>query len=112
MSASKNITQLENNGIQRWAPKVFSGESIYAIGKHKGRLALQALSNKSASGLVLKQQVDLNKTPFISWSWLIENKLLELDERSKKGDDFAARIYLVIDGGLLIWKTKSLNYIW
>jgi hypothetical protein len=112
VGASNNITQLQDNGIQLWAPKVFSGESTYTIGQHKGRLALQALSDQSASGLVLKQTVDLNKTPYLSWSWLVENKLLELDERSKNGDDFAARIYLVIDGGLLVWKTKSLNYVW
>jgi hypothetical protein len=112
VDASNNITQLQDNGIQFWAPKVFSGESTYTIGHHKGRLALQALSDQSASGLVLKQKVDLNKTPYLSWSWLVENKLLELDERSKNGDDFAARIYLVIDGGLLVWKTKSLNYVW
>ena len=112
VSASNNVTQLEDNGIQRWTPKVFSGASSYTLGQHKGRLALQAISDKSASGLALTQKVDLNKTPYLSWSWLIENKLLELDERSKNGDDFAARIYLVIDGGLLVWKTKSLNYVW
>ena len=55
VGASNNITQLQDNGIQFWAPKVFSGESTYTIGQHKGRLALQALSNQSASGLVLKQ---------------------------------------------------------
>lgn len=38
--------------------------------------------------------------------------MLALNERSKNGDDFVARIYLVIDGGFLFWKTESLNYVW
>lgn len=112
VNAATNITSLSDNGIQQWEPKIFSGESIYTIKNHKGRLALKALSVKSASGLGLKQQIDLGQTPYINWSWLVEKKLFDLDERSKDGDDFAARIYVVIDGGFLIWKTKSLNYVW
>ncbi len=61
---------------------------------------------------MLKNKIDLTLTPYIQWSWLVENKLLQLDERSKSGDDFVARIYVVIDGGLMVWKTKSLSYVW
>ena len=112
VKAATNLTSLQDNGIRRWEPKVFSGESIYSIDEYKGQLALKALSNNSASGLVLKKQIDLTSTPYINWSWLIEKKLLELDEHSKSGDDFVARIYVVINGGLMVWKTKSLNYVW
>ena len=42
VDASNNITQLQDNGIQLWSPKVFSGESTYTIGQHKGRLQCQA----------------------------------------------------------------------
>jgi hypothetical protein len=107
-----NLTSLYENGMQKWEPKVFSGQSTYTLGEYKGRMALQALSHSSASGLLLKQKIDLAATPFMSWSWRVENKLYPLHERSKSGDDFIARIYVVIDGGFLIWKTKSLNYVW
>jgi len=112
VSADINLTSLDNQAVLTWEAKEFSGQSAYSVGEHKGRLALEALSNKSASGLVLKQRVDLTLTPWLSWSWLIENQLLSLDERSKNGDDFAARIYVVIDGGFRIWRTKSLSYVW
>ena len=111
-TALQNLTSLNDNGIKKWETKIFSGESIYTIGEYKGRIALKALSNHSASGLVLKQQVDLSITPYINWSWLIEKQLLNLNELSKAGDDFVARIYVVIDGGFLVWKTKSLSYVW
>jgi hypothetical protein len=112
VAASTNLTSLNDNGIQHWEAKVFSGKSIYTIDKYKGRLALHAISHNSASGLLLKKQIDLAITPYINWSWLIEKKLLPLDERSKRGDDFVARIYVVIDGGFWFWNTKSLNYVW
>lgn len=107
-----NVTSLGDKGIHLWEPKEFSGQTTYTIEEHKGRLALEALSDKTASGLVLKQRVDLALTPWLNWSWLIEKQLLQLDERSKSGDDFAARIYVVIDGGFRVWRTKSLSYVW
>ncbi|MGK0408336.1 MAG: hypothetical protein ACJASB_000481 [Shewanella psychromarinicola] len=112
MTAATNLTSLSDKGIDSWEPKEFSGESIYTIDEYKGRLALKALSHNAASGLVLEQQIDLTATPYLNWSWLVEKTLLQLDERSKKGDDFVARIYVVIDGGFMVWKTKSLNYVW
>jgi hypothetical protein len=112
VTAATNLTSLNDKGIDRWEPKEFSGESIYTIDEYKGRLALKALSHNAASGLVLEQQIDLTATPYLNWSWLVEKTLLQLDERSKNGDDFVARIYVVIDGGFMVWKTKSLNYVW
>jgi hypothetical protein len=37
---------------------------------------------------------------------------LDVDERSKAGDDYPARLYLVISGGVLFWRTRALNYVW
>jgi hypothetical protein len=107
-----NLTSLNNNGVKRWETKVFTGDTVYSIGEYEGRLALKALSNHAASGLVLQKKIDLTKTPYLNWSWLAKKQLLGLDERSKSGDDFVARIYVVIDGGFLFWKTQSLNYVW
>ncbi|MGI2111574.1 DUF3047 domain-containing protein [Shewanella frigidimarina] len=112
VQAATNVTLLSDNGIKSWTSKVFSGESIYSIEDYKGRLALKALSHHSASGLVLEKQIDLIATPYLNWSWLVEKTLPELDERSKAGDDFVARVYVVIDGGFMVWNTKSLNYVW
>jgi hypothetical protein len=110
--ADINLTSLNSRAIKEWDVKIFSGETIYSISEYKGRLGLKALSNNTASGLVLKKKIDLTTTPYLNWSWLVEKQLLELDERSKSGDDFNARIYVVIDGGLLFWRTQSLNYVW
>jgi len=73
---------------------------------------LIANSMSTASGIGKKIRVDLNKTPYMNWSWRVDNKLEGLDERTKAGDDYAARLYVVKSGGPLIWKTKALNYVW
>lgn len=72
VQADINLTSLRDNGIQYWQAKVFSTETMYTLGNYKGRLALKALSNNSASGFVLKKRIDLTITPYLSWSWLAE----------------------------------------
>ena len=110
--AVTNLTTLNEHGIGQWQAKEFSGKSIYTVGEYKGQMALKAISQNSASGLVLEKKIDLLNTPYLSWSWLVEKKLSNLDEITKNGDDFIARIYVVIDGGFFIWNTRSLNYVW
>ena len=102
-----NVESLKN-----WQQKSFAGETNYQISSYQEKTALKAVSNSSASGLVLEKRIDLLATPYLSWSWLIKQNLPAMDEQSKTGDDYAARIYVVIDGGMMPWKTKSLNYVW
>lgn len=107
-----NVTDLNKNAVQKWETKSFSGTTAYSITNHKGKRALKALSNNNASGLLLKKRIDLQKRPFLNWSWLIENKLAPLNETISAGDDYVARVYVVIDGGLMAWNVKSINYVW
>ncbi len=110
--ASDNLTSLQDKAINNWEKKVFSGETSYRLHEYKNRIALKATSVDSASGLVLKKQIDLKKTPYLNWSWATEYKLPALDEHNKSGDDYVARVYVVIDGGWLVWNTISLSYVW
>ncbi|TCJ87053.1 DUF3047 family protein [Cocleimonas flava] len=98
--------------LSGWEQKSFSGTTSYNIVSDSGRKALKASSNKTASGLVRKIKVDLNKTPFLNWSWKVDGQLKGLNEQSKAGDDYAARVYVIIDGGLFPWNSKALNYVW
>ena len=58
--------------------------------------ALRAVSKCAASALVLPLEgFDLRKTPRLRWRWKIGTTLrAPADERSKEGDDFAARVYV------------------
>ena len=77
-----------------------------------GRRALFADSRGAASGLYREIRVDLNRTPWLQWSWRVDRVLSGVDERTKAGDDYPARVYVVVSGGAAFWKTRSLVYVW
>lgn len=106
------LGDFSGDSLDGWQPKSFSSETDYRLLLLDQTLVLQAISENSASGLFKKQRIDLLKTPFINWRWRIENRLSLRDEHSKPGDDYAARVYAVVDGGFAFWQTKAINYVW
>lgn len=95
-----------------WQTKSFSGETHYSLEKINGQLALRAVSNAAASGRYREIDIDLNKTPVLNWSWMVDNTIANLNERTKAGDDYAARVYVVFSGGMAFWRTRAINYVW
>ncbi|WAK01480.1 DUF3047 domain-containing protein [Methylobacter sp. YRD-M1] len=98
--------------LTQWQNKTFKGQTEYRLAEIDGTKALKAISQGSASGLFKEQRVDLQKTPFMNWRWRIENRLGNINEQAKSGDDYAARVYVVISGGLAFWRTRAINYVW
>lgn len=106
------ISEFGQKSLDGWEEKSFAGKTLYEFQKDGDSTVLVATASSTASGLGKKIKVDLTKTPFINWSWKINNKLEGLDEKTKSGDDYVARLYVVKSGGAFIWKTKALNYVW
>ena len=99
--------------LNEWLPKKFVNETSYSLIKVGKNTVLKAVSQNSASGLIKKIRVDIKEYPFLNWSWRIENQLTgTFDEKQKHGDDYAARIYIVVSGGIAFWNTIALNYVW
>jgi hypothetical protein len=98
--------------LDGWESKAFKGNTDYSLIDQNGRTVLRAQSHAAASGLVRRIRIDLDQTPYLNWSWRIENTLGALNEQTKSGDDYPARIYVVVSGGLAFWRTRSLNYVW
>jgi len=94
-----------------WEPKEFKGLTAYSLVEMDGRKVLKAVSEASASALIREIKADPAKTPMLSWSWKIEGTLPGGDGRSKAGDDFAARVYVVFPS-FFFWNTRALNYVW
>ena len=95
-----------------WEDHSFEGKTKYSLVQDEDITVLKAESHASASGLVNKTRIDLAKTPFLNWRWKVDKSLYRLAETMKEGDDFAARIYIIIDGGVFFWRTLALNYVW
>ncbi|MEE9337845.1 MAG: DUF3047 domain-containing protein [Methylococcaceae bacterium] len=106
------IGKFSSGNIDQWKNKVFSGNTDYQIVKLDNERVLKAESHSGASGLFKEQKIDLHKTPFLNWRWRIEKRLGKIDEQNKSGDDYSARLYVVVDGGWAFWKTKAINYVW
>ncbi|MDZ4662238.1 MAG: DUF3047 domain-containing protein [Pseudomonadota bacterium] len=107
-----NVSQFSEQGIEGWKTKIFESETVYKVTDYQGAKYVQAISNKSASGLTRELKVNLETTPFLNWSWIITEILNGNDERKKSGDDFAARIYVIAKTGFGIWNTAAINYVW
>lgn len=106
------IGDFSSGSLEHWESKEFKGQTNYQLTKLDDITVLKAQSTHSASGLFKKQRIDLRKTPVLNWRWRTENRLGNLNEQSKSGDDYAARVYVVVSGGLAFWRTKAINYVW
>jgi hypothetical protein len=106
------ISDFATEGLTGWEEKRFSGKTEYQLVKEGDATILKATSRATASGLFKKKRIDLQQTPYLNWRWRVDKPLQSLAEKTKSGDDYGARIYVVIDGGLFFWNTKAINYVW
>ena len=86
-------------------------KTIYTVGSNANGNFLKAIANNGASGLGKEVKIDLNKTPFINISWKIEKDLLGIKEDTKKGHDFAARVFAVKKTGATPLSNRAINYV-
>ncbi len=100
------------NGPDAWKKKSFAGQTDYQFIIQDDMHVIKAVSEASASGLYREKKIDLDETPFLNWRWKVTNRLDPGNEKEKSGDDYAARVYVIIDGGILFWRTRALNYVW
>lgn len=106
------IDDFSQPDMKNWQKENFAGETIYQAVMHQDKPALEANSSKSASGLVYRQNIDLDKTPWLNWEWNIPRTLPPHNERIRDGDDFVARIYVIYSKGWQFWNSRSLSYVW
>ncbi len=109
---AKPIGPFSISGLVGWQSKSFLDLTDYQLVLDQDDQVLKANSNGKASALIYKQRIDLHQTPWLNWRWKIEQPLAGNAETTKSGDDYAARIYVIIDGGMLKWRSKALTYVW
>ncbi len=111
-ASERHVTRFSEGSMQGWQEKSFVGHTSYQLLSDGDRQVLEATANATASGIYREIDIDLNKTPYLNWSWWIEDTLHGNDEKSKSGDDYPVRIYVVVSGGFFFWRTRAINYVW
>lgn len=82
---------------ENWQPLTFEKiekKTSYSLVPDEKGLVILAESNQSASGLITKQEIDVEQWPVIRWRWKIKDVMAGGDVSKKEGDDYPARIYI------------------
>ncbi len=63
----------------------------------QGRRVLRIRSSSSASSWVAPVGIDASRWPLLRWQWKVSHSLAGSDLRTRRGDDYAARLYVFFD---------------
>jgi hypothetical protein len=83
----------------------------YSLGSNENGKFIRSEANNSASGLGKEIKINLNETPFLNITWKIEKDLPGINENSKKGHDYAARVFVVKKTGATPLSNRAMNYV-
>ena len=107
-----NFSEVELSQLDVRKVRGADNNTVYTVGSNKNGNFLKAVADNAASGLGKEIKIDLNKTPFINITWKIEMDLPGIKENTKKGHDFAARVFAVKKTGATPLSNRAINYVY
>ena len=99
----------------QWQHMPLRGETEYRLALMDGRVAIRAVGQQSASGLIRRVFVDPTKCPIFEWSWAVTKIQHNADLRVKEREDVAASIFLLFGDPGFLFDPKpvpTLRYVW
>ena len=102
----KELTELEVRKVRG-----ADNKTEYTVGSNENGNFLKAIADNAASGLGKEIKIDLNKTPFINITWKVEKDLKGIKENTKKGHDYAARVFAIKKTGATPLSNRAINYV-
>jgi len=91
--------------------KKIKGETTWSLGSNENGNFIKAEAEGKGSGLGKEIKVNLSKTPFINITWKVEKDLIGIVENSKKGHDYAARVFVIKKTGSTPLSNRAINYV-
>ena len=92
--------------------KKVKGKTTWLLGSNENGNFIKAEAEGKASGLGKEIIIDLLKTPFINITWKVEKDLPGIVENSKKGHDYAARVFVIKKTGSTALSNRAINYVY
>ena len=119
---SINISYAENINVFEFTEKELlelkvrkvrgaDNKTIYTLGSNNNGYYYKAIADNAASGLGKEIKIDLNKTPFLNITWKVEQDLKGIKENTKKGHDYAARVFAIKKTGATPLSNRAINYV-
>ncbi len=105
------FTKLELSELDVRKVRGADNKTFYSVGTNENGNFLKAVAENAASGLGKKIKIDLNKTPIINITWKVEKDLPGIKENTKKGHDFAARVFVIKKTGATPLSNRAINYV-
>lgn len=109
------LGEFEPGWEQQWIErKVIRVATTYeVVSEDDSNQVLMGTSEKSASGLWRMLAVRPGRKAVLSWRWKVKDSLSKKTaERTKRGDDYAARVYVVFEPHFLSMKARAISYVW
>ena len=103
-----NFTEEEFKTLQ---VKKVKGETTWRLASNDKGNYIKAEAEGKGSGLGKEVKIDLSKTPFINITWKVEKDLSGIDEKTKKGHDYAARVFVIKKTGTTMLSNRAINYV-
>ena len=98
--------------LDEWKARSFNGFTDYELVPAGNTMVLRGSSDDTASVFYKETKISVKDTPWLDWTWRVENTLGPIKEKTRGGDDFAARMYVVISTGFMPWENIAINYVW
>ena len=105
------FTESELSQLQVRKVRGADKKTVYSIGANDNGNYLKSVADNAASGLGKEIKINLDKTPFINITWKIEKDLSGIKENTKKGHDFAARVFVIKKTGATPLSNRAINYV-
>jgi len=106
-----NIFNFTEDELTKLKVRKVKGETTWSLGSNKNGNFIKAEAEGKGSGLGKEVKINLLKTPFINITWKVEKNLSGIIENSKKGHDYAARVFVVKKTGSTPLSNRAINYV-
>ena len=106
-----NVFEFTKEEMKSLEVRKVKGKTTYTLGFNENGNYIRAEAEGKASGLGKELKINLLKTPFINITWKVEKDLPGIIENSKKGHDYAARVFVIKKTGATALSNRAISYV-
>ena len=111
LAESIKVFDFSSEELKELKVKKVKGETSWSLGLNENGTYIRAEAEGKGSGLGKEIKINLLKTPFINITWKVEKGLSGIIENSKKGHDYAARVFVIKKTGATALSNRAISYV-